>query len=94
MNKTFAISVIALVAIIMVMGTVSAAMAVPPVQSGKVLPHNSTGETHVKGFPDIYTLPNGNEGKLWFIDIVSDNVHDHSSPGPNGEPTFCLKPKN
>jgi len=89
MNKPIlAISVITLVAVVMILGTVSQAMAAPPIQSGKVKPHKLD---HFAGSPpEPCTVPSGNTGELWFIDNDNDNFHDSAG---SQEQTFCLRPK-
>ena len=88
MNKTLSISVVALVAVIMILGTVSQAMAVPPIDSDKVKPHSSG---HTKGDAVDCDLrgESGKTGKLWFVDIDNDDDHDHDP----FEPTMCLRPR-
>jgi len=42
-------------------------------------------------FPtDGCVLPNGRLGIQHFVNIDKDSSHDHTSPGPNGEPLLCL----
>ncbi len=90
LNENLAISVIALVAVVMILGTVSQAMAVPPSQSGKVKPHQSD---HSAGPAEDCPLKgeSGKTGKLWFIDIDDDNLHDSAGPF---EQSFCLDRSN
>ena len=88
MNRALVISTIALVAVVMVMGTVSVAMAGPGASGGKVVPHKSDHTSTGAGPADDCTAgKSGNTGKLWFVDISGEGNHDA------GEPTFCLKPK-
>ena len=89
MNKTLAITAIALVAVVMILGTASLAMAGPGASGGKVVKHRD-GHTSAGSAPvDDCFLPSQSnmKGKLWFVDINGDTDHQES------EPTFCLKPK-
>jgi hypothetical protein len=83
MNKTLAITTIALIAVVMVMGAVAPAMADPPAKSvGQWKPCHTTGkvrgETCVTGQPDICPTPRGSHGpgQVWYNDLNNNNVQD------------------
>ena len=37
------------------------------------------------------TIRGGALGVVHFVDIDGDDIHDHTSPGPKGEPQICMK---
>jgi len=41
--------------------------------------------------PNSCTTKSGATGVLHFVDIDSNGIHDHDSPGPNGEPKICMR---